>query len=116
MSPSAVSKDGLLPFHKEDEVLGVFYCFQSDGEAVDNCKVPGCHVGMILRSSLDAFASASRFPPHDILPEEAESEIELLHLVVDKVRMFDPDILSGWEVQSASWGYLSRRMQVYGRE
>lgn len=71
---------------------------------------------MILRSSLDAFASASRFPPHDIVPEEAESEIELLHLVVDKVRMFDPDILSGWEVQSASWGYLSWRMQVYGRE
>ena len=71
---------------------------------------------MILLSSLDAFTTASRSPPHGIVPEGADNELDLIHCIVDLVRKFDPDILSGWEVQSTSWGYVSRRMQVYGRE
>jgi len=33
---------------------------------------------------------------------------------VDIVFDLDPDIVSGWEVQSSSWGYLTARGQKYG--
>lgn len=70
---------------------------------------------MILQAG-PAFESASRSLPHGIVPEGAVSELDLLHSIVDRVRLFDPDILSGWEVQSSSWGYVSKRMANYHRE
>ncbi|KAG1864196.1 hypothetical protein DFJ58DRAFT_680547 [Suillus subalutaceus] len=41
-------------------------------------------------------------------------ELELLNRMVDIVVEFDPDIIVGWDVQSASWGYLNARGNHYG--
>lgn len=43
-----------------------------------------------------------------------ETEIDLLNRIIDVVQELDPDIITGWEVQSASWGYLSARGRAYG--
>ena len=47
--------------------------------------------------------------------EFVNSELDLLNRVIDVIVDFDPDIISGWEVQAASWGYLSARGRSYGR-
>ena len=47
--------------------------------------------------------------------EFVDSELELLNRVIDVIVDFDPDIISGWEVQAASWGYLGTRGRSYGR-
>ncbi len=46
--------------------------------------------------------------------EFVDSELELLNRLIDVILELDPDILSGWEVQAASWGYLSARGRSYG--
>ncbi|KAG2154856.1 hypothetical protein DEU56DRAFT_770809 [Suillus clintonianus] len=46
--------------------------------------------------------------------EIVADELELLNRIVDIVVEFDPDIIVGWDVQSASWGYLNARGNHYG--
>lgn len=39
----------------------------------------------------------------------AETEEELFSILIEKVRLYDPDMLVGYEVQNSSWGYLIER-------
>uniref|UniRef100_A0A131YTT9 DNA polymerase n=1 Tax=Rhipicephalus appendiculatus TaxID=34631 RepID=A0A131YTT9_RHIAP len=39
------------------------------------------------------------------------SELDLLHAVVDLVHRWDPDVLLGYDVERASWGYLCERAE-----
>jgi DNA polymerase zeta len=48
-----------------------------------------------------------RYPDADIRVES--SELDVITTVVDIVRDLDPDILTGYEVHSSSWGYLIER-------
>jgi DNA polymerase zeta len=43
-----------------------------------------------------------------------DTELDLLNRLSEIVAEFDPDILTGWEVQRASWGYLWLRAKQYG--
>lgn len=123
-SSVAAIREGHLPDAKEDEILAVFYCLQSDGQAPDNCYIPGCHIGLIIVAPEDP--SSGQTPPstnarchsgfQQIHPVFASSELDLMNLLIDLVEKWDPDILSGWEVQGSSWGYVSKRMGLYGGE
>ncbi|CDZ96255.1 DNA polymerase zeta, catalytic subunit [Phaffia rhodozyma] len=119
------TRNGHLPDAREDPILAVFFCFQSDGQAFDNCYMPGCHVGLIIIMTDDHSSNHSQPPSTDprrtigsrpIEPEFVSSELDLLNLLTEKVWAWDPDILSGWEVQGASWGYATKRMSLYGGE
>ncbi|KAG1749999.1 uncharacterized protein EDB91DRAFT_1309620 [Suillus paluster] len=46
--------------------------------------------------------------------EIVADELELLNRIADIVVEFDPDIIVGWDVQTASWGYLNARGNHYG--
>ncbi|EGN99381.1 hypothetical protein SERLA73DRAFT_90742 [Serpula lacrymans var. lacrymans S7.3] len=48
--------------------------------------------------------------------EVVPDELELLNKVIDIVIDVDPDIVVGWEVQTASWGYVNSRGRHYGFE
>ena len=41
-----------------------------------------------------------------------DNELDLLNRAVDVVRELDPDILTGFEVHNASWGYLIERARL----
>jgi DNA polymerase zeta len=43
-----------------------------------------------------------------------DSEVDLINFMIDEVQDLNPDILVGWEVHSASWGYLLARAKFYG--
>lgn len=43
-----------------------------------------------------------------------ESELDILNQTIDCVLQLDPDIVTGWEVQAASWGYLEARGRTFG--
>lgn len=45
----------------------------------------------------------------------AETEEELYHILIEKVRLYDPDMLVGYELHNASWGYLIERASTYSR-
>jgi DNA polymerase zeta len=42
-------------------------------------------------------------------------ELEALNKVMDLIGELDPDVMAGYEVQTASWGYLRARCHVYGQ-
>lgn len=44
---------------------------------------------------------------------EEDSELDLINRLTDIVREHDPDILSGYEVQSSSWGYVIERARMH---
>ncbi len=48
----------------------------------------------------------------DALVDVEESELDLINRLTDLVREFDPDILTGYEVQSSSWGYVIERARL----
>ena len=48
----------------------------------------------------------------DALVDEEDSELDLINRLTDLVREFDPDILTGYEVQSSSWGYVIERARL----
>jgi DNA polymerase elongation subunit (family B) len=86
----------------------------------DNCYLPGCHIGMILVDPDKAGSGADlstkdsrRLLEHDVRPEIVSDEVSLINLLIERVWEWDPDILSGWEVQTASWGYVTHRMSTY---
>lgn len=41
--------------------------------------------------------------------ECVQDEVELLNRWIDLVVDFDPDIVTGWEVQNDSWGFINSR-------
>lgn len=44
-----------------------------------------------------------------------ESELDLINTVIDMVKMWDPDVLAGWELHNSSWGWVSSRAdQAFG--
>jgi DNA polymerase zeta len=51
----------------------------------------------------------------DIPSQVVDTELDLLNTTVDLVLDLDPDVVSGWEIQSSSWGYLTARGQKYGQ-
>jgi DNA polymerase zeta len=62
------------------------------------------------------FDSSNLRLPEAMNIDEEPSELDLINKLTDLVREFDPDILTGYEVQSASWGYVIERARVhYGR-
>lgn len=42
-------------------------------------------------------------------------ELEALNKVMDLIGELDPDVMAGYEVQTASWGYLRARCHIYGQ-
>lgn len=40
-----------------------------------------------------------------------DSELDLINWLIDLVKGWDPDVLGGWELHNASWGYVTARAQ-----
>ena len=103
------TRGNLVPNPEQDEIGCVFWCLQSDEEdLVVNGINEGTHVGVLALS--DSGVLAHRISKHTgVEVEEKTSELELINRMVDIVRGYDPDILTGYEVHSGSWGYLIER-------
>lgn len=63
----------------------------------------------MVKDSADS--SGMRFSLGAVVDEE-DSELDLINRLTDIVRELDPDILSGYEVQSSSWGYIIERARL----
>lgn len=105
------TRDELYPDSNIDEIAALFWAFQSpNSDEWDNDKELVC--GSIFVCSPDEpmeaahkkYQSACKFSI-----EMAEDELELINLLTEVVREYDPDILGGFEVNSSSWGYVIDR-------
>ncbi|EKG11632.1 hypothetical protein MPH_11125 [Macrophomina phaseolina MS6] len=93
-----------LPDPAEDEIACIFWCVQDD-------DAQSVQIGVLALSSSEGIAKKmARFLDVDVQYEE--DELDLLNKMVDIVREFDPDILTGYEVHNSSWGYLIERARL----
>jgi DNA polymerase zeta len=98
-----------VPDPDVDEIAAVFWSFHgpNDGRPLNIA----CQTGIIVVENEQLHPSRLR----DFLAEVVDSELELLNKIVDVVVELDPDLITGWEVQAASWGYLNSRGRHYGQ-
>lgn len=95
-----------MPDANQDEIVALFY-------AVGNDKL---HSGLLDQGIL--VVQNPQLDPRRLRGYSLEvlsDELELINRIIDIIIDIDPDILVGWEVQAASWGYLSFRGFQYGK-
>ncbi|CRG82888.1 DNA polymerase zeta subunit [Talaromyces islandicus] len=104
------SRDNLVPDPEEDEISCIFWSLQSDDEEL---ALDDHHDGMLM--------GIIHQPGHVLEPltralnievQTEASELDLMTHLVDIVRSFDPDILTGYEVHNSSWGYVLERARL----
>lgn len=116
----ADSQNDRRPDPAVDQIKVLFYCYKTEREDVPLTRPElGTQTGLIMvdeRSEESRTATQSLKIPKYALDhcciELVDTEIELLNSLIDKVRLWDPEVLTGFELESWSWGYVMRR----GRE
>jgi DNA polymerase zeta len=103
-SEPAPSRGELLPDPQQDEIVAVAWAFQ-DNVGVNGEDSFSCQRGLIVSCHHNVQPDRLRDLPIDV----ALNELDLVNRVIDLVLDKDPDIIAGYEVQSASWGYLNVR-------
>lgn len=103
------TRGNLVPNPEQDQIECVFWCLQSDDDDLEvNGINEGTHVGVLALS--EAGGLAHKISQHTAVEIEEElSELDLIIRMVDIVRSYDPDILTGYEVHGGSWGYMIER-------
>lgn len=103
------TRGSLLANPNEDEISCIFWCLHSEDEDLEvNSYLPGVHVGIIYHGEGETpEAKISKAVKFDM--EQEPTELDLINRLVDIVREHDPDIISGYEVQNGSWGYVIER-------
>ncbi|OJJ43465.1 hypothetical protein ASPZODRAFT_136340 [Penicilliopsis zonata CBS 506.65] len=103
------TRGALAPNPEEDEITSIFWCVQSEGEDLDvNGTIPNSHVGMLLHG--DDEGPKGKVTKALTIDLECEpTELDLITRLVDIVRFYDPDVITGYEVHNGSWGYVIER-------
>ncbi|KAG8221660.1 hypothetical protein J3R82DRAFT_1944 [Butyriboletus roseoflavus] len=101
----APSRGDRMPDANQDEIVALFYALGNDD----------LHSGLLDQGILvvrNPQLDPRRLRGYSL--EVLSDELELINRIIDIIIDVDPDILVGWEVQAASWGYLSSRGSQYG--
>lgn len=101
------TRGNFVPDPAEDPVAAVFWCIQADDDETDD----GLKLGIVALSAEDGIAS-NIARQVSCTVEYEEDELDLINRMVDIVRAYDPDILTGYEVHNTSWGYLIERARL----
>ncbi|KAG8935896.1 DNA polymerase zeta [Tulasnella sp. 418] len=110
----ALSRGELLPDPEHDAIEAIFYCFQEED------VIPSLTAGRRSCYDVGCIAVRSKYLDmrkiRDSRVHLVDTELDLINVFVDQVRSnWDPDVLTGWELQNSSWGYLCERAErVYG--
>lgn len=121
LTSSAVvnTRQDLLPDPTLDSIQGIFYCLHNEDDSIpDNGRREGTYVGFIAvqhqaeDSSISLKFSRLGFTRYRI--DVVEDEIDLVKMLIDKVREWDPEVFTGYDVLKDSWGFLVERAHHIG--
>ncbi|KAF6766026.1 hypothetical protein DFP72DRAFT_4246 [Ephemerocybe angulata] len=99
----ALSENGKNPNPEKDRIVAAFYAIHVAGAS-------SIQTGLITVDTPPLDPRRLREFPL----EQVDTELDLIIRVTDLILELDPDILTGWEIQKGSWGYLSARGEDYG--
>ncbi|EME39004.1 hypothetical protein DOTSEDRAFT_75635 [Dothistroma septosporum NZE10] len=103
------NRGDLAPDPERDEVNLVVWIIAD--EQMDNSR----KLGIVLLNKDDDEEIVDRIRHivgADVEIVSEDNELDLLNRMVDIVRTYDPDILTGYEVHNNSWGYLIERARL----
>ncbi|CDO93165.1 unnamed protein product [Kluyveromyces dobzhanskii CBS 2104] len=100
------TKEGMFPDPKSDSVRMIFWKIQ-DGTFPFDLDITQEGVLVFLEDVSQEISWKTADPSLHVTPYY--DELEMIYALEDLVRFFDPDILSGYEIHSSSWGYLIDR-------
>ncbi|RLV95009.1 DNA polymerase zeta catalytic subunit [Spathaspora sp. JA1] len=93
-----------------DPISIVFYSFDDKNEMFGHCEfTSGILIFNNWRYSDQFISRLSIFLKKHI--EVFDDELKMIARLVQLVEMFDPDILSGYEINAMSWGYIIERLR-----
>lgn len=99
-----------MPDPEKDEITAVFYCYQNEDPTLSDTTIhTGYHAGYVVVDSPQI--RGGRLGMEDVPCHVVDCELDLINWMIDTVKMWDPDVLAGWELHNSSWGYLSSRSQ-----
>ncbi|KAL2860261.1 hypothetical protein BJX68DRAFT_81444 [Aspergillus pseudodeflectus] len=97
----------LSPNPEEDEIVSFFWCVGSeDDDAEDD---PSCSQAGVVFQGEGERPELKVSKALSIAWEHEPTELDLINRLVDLVRLYDPDIITGYEVHNGSWGYVIER-------
>ncbi|KAF9973811.1 DNA polymerase zeta [Actinomortierella ambigua] len=103
----------LLPDPKQDMILAIVYCWQTEREEfVSNGWEPGYRVGIITHTDAKLRSKVGLSGLGENSIKVAQNEKDMIDEAIRLVRDLDPDILVGYEIHNSSWGYLTDRYQA----
>lgn len=95
-----------------DPVCLIIYSFDDANVMFDHCKFKSGILMFDKTKRIDENTISLLSTTLDQHIEIFEDELEMFAKLVNLVELFDPDILSGYEVNSMSWGYLVERSKM----
>lgn len=102
------SRGSLVPNPERDPISCVFWCIQFERLEELETGILVIKTGNVDEDTFRRLANVGQIYMED-------DEMCLINTLVDIVRDIDPDILTGYEVHSSSWGYIiSRAMHLNG--
>ncbi|KAI7860500.1 ribonuclease H-like domain-containing protein [Circinella umbellata] len=105
------TRDNMLPDPEHDPVQTIFWCLKTeDVNIVFNGFEKGYHVEIITVGT-DINTQKIGLPAYET--NYVENEESLFRALIEVVRLYDPDMLVGYELHNSSWGYLIERATVH---
>ncbi|GLB36160.1 putative DNA polymerase type-B family protein [Lyophyllum shimeji] len=101
----ALTQEGKALNANIDEIVAVFYAYQTS-----TANPPRKGTIIVQPQSFDHRSI------RDIELDVVQNEVDLINRVIDLVGDLDPDIVTGWDVQRGSWGFLDARGRQHGFE
>ncbi|KAL3466734.1 hypothetical protein BJX64DRAFT_215708 [Aspergillus heterothallicus] len=100
------TRGGLSPNPEEDEIASFFWCVSSEDDNENDS--PNSHVGVVFQGEEER-PDRKISKALSLYWEHEPTELDLINRLVDIVRLYDPDIITGYEVHNGSWGYVIER-------
>ncbi|KAJ3323269.1 DNA polymerase zeta [Boothiomyces sp. JEL0866] len=104
------TREKLFPDPTIDPVVAIFftvYC-EDHGRYIEGFSDEGYYDGIIMLK--DQYSNQKL--GLKIFKIGVDDELSMFKRLVSLVRHWDPDILTGYELQTGSWGYITRRSDV----
>ena len=101
------SRGDLAPDPERDEISFVVWCI-ADEQMDEEAKL-GI---VVLSQDAELPERIRRIVGNRVQLDAEDDELDLINRMVDVVRTYDPDILTGYEVHNGSWGYLIERARL----
>ncbi len=92
-----------VPNSQSDEVVAIFCAYHISG-------TEDFQTSVLVTAGSHLDWRRLRYPNTIVLP----TELDIINKLVEIVLELDPDIITGWEVQNSSWGYLEARGGTFG--